>query len=85
MKTITPFLLGIIFTILISATALQNNLITVKPQKPISTVCFVAESMDNAQDKILTYSKNGFITKQISTVSSDSSMWYKVIVVMEKY
>lgn len=77
MKPITTFLLGIAFTLLISLTTV--SIMTVRPQKPNQTVCFTTEDMSSAKDKVLTYSKSGFIVKDISTAYS------QVIVVMEKY
>lgn len=60
------------------------ELLTIKPARPVVTVCFVETDLDDAQVKVLKYSKQGFIVKTQSSVRNRDN-WYETMVVMEKY
>ena len=83
MKNTFYFILGICLIVLTSATTV--SVMTIKPATPISVVCFPSGDCEILKEKINLYSKRGYVVKTISSASSDSSLWYKFIVIMEKY
>jgi hypothetical protein len=54
-----------------------NKFFTVRPEKPFSTICFKSIKAD---ERIVEYSKVGYIVKCISYASNGNAL-----VVMEKY
>ena len=78
------FLLAVvcIFTI---ATTVPNSIMTIKPSRPVATACFFSNNEYVIKEKIIAYSKEGYIVKTISGIGTQSHSWYRYIVVMEKY
>lgn len=83
MKPITTFLLGIAFTLLISATTV--SIMTVKPAQPKSIITKGFPYYDDAeiQKEINVCVKEGYVLKSLNGAGgSGGSYWY---LVMEKY
>lgn len=76
------FLLGIIVFVLLSFTAINTDIITIKPSLPKSTVVFEASSPTNCVKKIKEYVREGYITKSVAGSHQYGYYW---VVVMEKY
>ena len=74
-KSIVPFLLGIFITVSVAATT--NNLMTVKPATPISTVSYTGENPTQFTTK---YASMGY-----QVVSSASCGYYNTYVAMVRY
>jgi hypothetical protein len=79
MKNIFYFILGICLIVLTSATTV--SVMTIKPAIPVSTVIIQTSwaNMDNTQNRILNYAKQGYIVR--STVGVDT----RAFIIMEKY
>ena len=85
MKNITNIILGLLLVVLISATT--TDIMTVKPEKPISTkVKYFSDQYDASEVSfyIETQINKGWIVKEVEGANDgkDYSTW---IVVLEKY
>ena len=82
MKNLFYFIAGVLFVTLISATTV--SIMTVKPAKPTSTICFTT-NYQSVSSKIISYSKGGYSVKFISGITDRYEGQNFVTVVMEKY
>lgn len=76
------FLLGVIVITLLSFTAINTDIITIKPAKPKEVVVGSYNSKDDCTEGIKSYIRKGFITKSVSGTNQYGYDW---IIVMEKY
>lgn len=83
MKNLVILLL--VFFILIAATSEKPYTLT-EPTQPKDIVCFIGNVIE-LQTKILSYSKSGYILKEMELIDDNGSGNYNTngIVVMEKY
>jgi hypothetical protein len=82
---ILSFFLGVALTISLGAAVQSSDLLVFKPARPTSTVVFTERDEDVVAKKIREYASQGYIVKEIAVITSDSSMFYQFVVVMEKY
>lgn len=79
-------LLGFLIAIVLFgtiATTVPNQLLTIKPATPKTTVVSKAIDQDGVQDYVKIYLKQGFVIKNIFRPGGEATGW--CIVVMEKY
>lgn len=72
---------------MVAISATTTSIMTIKPAKPISTVCFYSSPSRSSQ-KILDYARQGYILKALSISTSGSSNAHGneiALIVMEKY